>query len=215
MTQPERVSLREQMGAKPDPDFVLALPDGWARHTPTEELEAQWIRRASQKMMQQHRPDLDVQVRSMIRASFQQMRKERVLAFFAPDEESEDTLWLPLSLVASVRSTSGGVSLDDMVRHAIRNYDAKPLMGDMRIIRFERETVREQQGQPINQITVQYIIPVPGSRRQRALQLFASLVRPDGVDSFADHLAASRMLLDSIVASIQWVEPKSAFGAAR
>lgn len=200
-------SLREQLGARPDPGFDLDLPPGWGRREVDGATRQAMERDLRTRLMGVQRPDLYAQSRSMLAEAFRAMEEQRAIAFFAPIEPADDMLMAPGSIIASIRTGEGDATLDVAVRHAIREYGAAPLMGDPRIVRFERERPHELQGERMIMTSVVYLVPIPGSQRRRAVQLTASFARPADVP--ADDIGAQRLraLFDACVATFRWRPP--------
>ncbi len=199
--------LRDELGGRPDPDFVIDLPPGWARRDADAATRAAMEADLAARMLQLQRPDLLAQSRLLLRDAFATLEQNRAIAFYAPIEPRDDMLLLPGSIIASIRSGEGEITLDAMVQHAIRSYGAQPLLGDPRIVRFERERVEALQGERFVSTAIVYVSPIPGTRRRRALQLTASFARP--VDVPADDVGARRMraLFDACVSTLRWVPP--------
>lgn len=202
-------TLREELGATPDPDFELKLPEGWERRSPDEEDQERFEAALKARLMKLQRPDLFAPARAMLRESYAAMRRGGAIAFYAATGGSEDTLWIPGSVVVSVRRPPSGGTLDDVVRHAIREYGAEPLFGDKRFIRFEREKVVALEESSVLQATVVYMTPIPGSQRRRALQFTASFGRP--VETPADDETSKmfKSTFDLMVSTLRWLEPDS------
>lgn len=200
-------TLREQLGARPDPDFELDLPPGWARRAVDDSTRQAMERDLRARLMGAQRPDLYAQARTMLADAFRVMEQEQAIAFFAPIEPTDDMLMAPGSIIASIRTGEGEATLDAAVRHAIREYGAAPLLGDPRVVRFERERLQVLQGERMTMTSVVYLIPIPGSQRRRAVQLTASFARPADVP--ADDIGARRLraLFDACVATFRWRTP--------
>ena len=61
------MNLRDELlgTARPVPEYTLVLPSGWAEYDATAESERELVRLASTRLRQQHRPDLDAQLRAL------------------------------------------------------------------------------------------------------------------------------------------------------
>ena len=202
---PTRVSLREQLGGTPDPDFPLILPHGWERRTVDESTERSMVGALRGRLMTAHRPDLYAQMDRLVREAFVQMRKVSVIAMFIPTDDAEHALFLPASLTASIQRSDSGENLDDFVRAAIREHGATALLEDRRFLRMERDDVQTVEGERVGVTTVVYITPIPGSKRRRALRLTLVLMRPDDVPLDDPPLVAMRALFDLCVSTLAWV----------
>ena len=201
------MTLREELGVPPDPDFDLVLPKGWARHSLTDESLASLLATVKQRCMEEHKPQLFAELKAHLEKSFEDMRKAGVIAYFSPTDPGPDTLAVPVSINASIRHAEPGETLDDTVRMLIRGYGAQPLMGDKTTLRFETERNTRIGTDTIVNHSVVYITPVPGSGRRRALALVAGFGRrlEDAADS--DELNVLRFLLDACVSSLRWRDP--------
>lgn len=197
-------SLREQLGARPDPGFDMDLPPGWGRRDVDEETRATMERDLRARLMGAQRPDLYAQSRVMLADAFRAMEEQQAIAFFAPIEPSDDMLMAPGSIIAAIRTGEGEATLDAAVRHAIREYGATPLLGDPRVVRFERERTQSMQGERLTMTSIVYLIPIPGSQRRRAVQLTATFARPADVPSDDEGARRLRALFDACVATFRW-----------
>lgn len=207
MSGSETGSLRDVLGVSRDPEFELKLPDGWERHTPSETDKASLDASLKRRLMSVNRPDLHASLRMQVDQAFVSMKEQNVIAYFAATKESESGVYLPGSILASIRRSPTGESLDGYVTHAIREYGAGPLFGDKRFIRFERESTKEVDGGPVIVTTVVYVTPIPGSNRRRGLQLSATLVRAPDVPATDPNFTTWKSALDMCVSTLRWSPP--------
>lgn len=200
-------TLREEIGVAQDPDFELKLLPGWTRRT-ADDADLKTQEDALRKrFMESHRPDLYAHARAMLRESHDAMRRAGAIAYYVATEDSEETLWIPGSIVVSLQRPPTGGTLDDLVRLAISKHGATPLFDDKRFIRFEQERNRKIQGGTITQTTINYLTPVPGSHRRRALQIAASFGRPVDVPSDDEKVRALKFAFDACVSTLRWRSP--------
>ncbi|MER7797567.1 hypothetical protein [Microbacterium sp. NPDC096154] len=206
-------SLREQLGAAPDPEFHLRLPAGWVRRTPDDASEAEMERLLRRRLMPINRPDLMAASRTLLRDSFRQMRDSRVVAMFLPlNDEELGYLPVPASMMAVIRQGTPEAPLDEYVEHLIRREGARPLFDDTRIMRCERETERDEGGQRIVMSGTSYVTPVPGTKRKRALEIVASYGRPVDVPRDNELIEAVHTLFDVTLSTLTWRRPRSVRG---
>lgn len=198
-------TLREELGGAPDPDFELQLLPGWERRTPDDADQEQLEEALKRRFMDLQRPDLFAEARAMLHESHRAMQREGAIAYYVAAEGSEDTLWIPGSIIVSLRRPPTGGTLDELVRHAIREYGATPLFGDRRFIRFEREHSRKVGGETLVVSSLTYMTPVPGSKRRRALQLTASFGRPGELHRDDDKVRAIKSAFDLCVSTLRWI----------
>lgn len=202
-------SLREMLGAPKDPEFHLKLLDGWERHVPDasdrEAIDAEIKRRC----MEANRPDLHAHLRMQMDQAFSLMKQQNVIAYFAPTAAPTGDVYIPGSMFATIRRAPNGESLDGYVTHAIQTYDAKPLFGDKRFIRFERESAKDLQGGSIVMTSIVYVTPIPGSKHRRGLQLTASVARPVEMSATDPLFIGWKTAFDVCASSLRWSPPRA------
>lgn len=198
------MTLREELGVQPDPDFDLELPKGWARHGVDDAALESVLSVAKQRCMEAHQPQLYAEIKAHLTAAFADMRKGGVFAYFCPTDAGDATLALPASINASIRRAEPGQTLDDMVRTLIHSHGATPLLGDTRTLRVEKEKTSRLGTETLINHSVVYLTPVPGTKRRRALALVAGFARTPDIPSDADSVQAHRALFDACVSTLQW-----------
>lgn len=197
-------SLRESLGVAPDPDFEMSLPPGWLRSAVDEQTFEAMVSGLKRRLMQEHKPELYVELRRMLKKSFDEMRQNGAFAFFVATEQQRTTLWLPASMVASIRRPDPGSSLDELARSLIVGRGAKPLMGDARTLRYEQEKTIQVGGDSVVSRTATYLIPIPGTKRRRALQIVGGFATPLDMASDDPYVLGTKFLFDSCVSSLRW-----------
>ena len=201
---PTRVSLREQLGGVPDPDFTLALPPGWVRREVTDEVRDGMLSKVRARLLDAHRPDLYGRMRQLVTEAFTQMRQVSTVAMFTAGDDAPDSAYMPASLTATVQHAEPGQNLDAYVRSAILSEGATPLLGDKRIMRVERESSETLDGEQLLVTTVVYMTPVPGSERRRALLLTLVIMRPPEAPADDAPLMQMKALFDLCVSTLTW-----------
>lgn len=199
----DKVSLRDELAIPPLPTFDLALPRGWQRRTADKTTENQMIQSLRRRLMEQHSPHLFPEARDLLERSFKAVRENGVIAFFCPTDPDPRTVAIPASINASIRSAEPGRNLDEVVLQMIRS-GAKPLFGDPRTMRLEREKVVTVGEEAVVNHSVVYITPVPGSSRRKALQLVAGFARMPDVSVDAPSVQGMRALFDACVSTLTW-----------
>lgn len=201
----ERVSLREALGAMPMPGFELALPSGWGRISADEDGQAELERRVRERMMQTGRPDLMAGLRALLRESMGSMREHGAVAVFLPlDPDGAGQTGTATSITACLRTGTPDAPLDEYVQQAIRRFDAKPFFDDLRTLRFETESTRDLDGVTATISTTHYITPVPGTRRQRALELLATYGRPESMARDDERIELLHAMFDLCASTLRW-----------
>lgn len=202
-----KVDLRAELGAKPDPHFTLTLPPGWSRFDTSEGLEDDFRQKLRQRTMELHRPDLFVQADALLKQAFDGLKEAGAVALFMADEAGDDTAWLPASMTASIRAETAEHTLDQIVAQMIRKYDAQPVKGDNRWVRFEQERRQTIQSQELMVTLISYLTPIPAADRKRALELSVTIMRPVDVPADDEPMQVMRVLFDACVTSLRWHPP--------
>jgi len=198
------VTLREELGVKADPEFDLDLPPGWARHGLDDDTLTTMVARVKQRCLENHRPQLFVEMKMQLEQAFAAMRQAGVFAYFCPTDPEPSTLAIPASINASIRTAEPGQTLDDLVRSLIREHGATPLLGDKSTLRFETERTTRLGTATVVSHSAVYLTPVPGTQRRRALVLVAGFGRPVEVSADSDSMNAMRLLFDACAATLMW-----------
>lgn len=209
----ERISLRAELGAAPDPDFTLVLPPGWIRRSVDGAVEKDMLGAMRSRLMQAHRPDLYAQMDRLLRDAFTQMRRVEAVAMFVPSTDASEALYLPASLTASIQRAPAGENLDAVVREAIAERGATALLEDKRFLRMETDEVQTLEGERVAVTTVMYLTPIPGSQRRRALRLVLVIMRPVDVPADDPPMVAMRTLFDLCVSTLAWLPSGDAASA--
>jgi len=199
------LTLREQLGVAAEPDFEIDLPRGWERRDVGDDDRAALEAALRKKFLSVQRPDLYAAVHSLVDGSYAAMMSAGAVAYYAATTGDENTLWIPGSIIVSTRTATPEVTLDQMVSHAIREFEAEPLFGDKRFIRFERDEIVTAGASSIGLTTVEYLTPIPTTQRRRALQFTATVARPAEVGADDEQVVASKKLYDACISTLRWV----------
>lgn len=198
-------SLKAELRGETLPEFTLALPIGWERRAPSDEVRDEMLAAAKRRLMQAHRPDLYGQTTALVNKLFTEMRRVETVAFFGPAASAPDEAYLPATLTASVQRGADGTSLDASVAQLIRSEGATPLGDDKRFLRWERERVENVEGTSVATTTVVYFTPVPDTGRARALRLTLVLTHDPEQAGDVEFVAGLKMLFDSYISTFSWV----------
>ncbi|WP_277050616.1 hypothetical protein [Ruania albidiflava] len=156
------------------------------------------------------RTDLAPEAHGLVLSSFKELRKQDVIAVFSATEDRDDTIWMPGSMLATIRRAGADHNLDELVVHLIREYGAAPLFGDKRFVRYRRERERELPDGMARITTIEYMTPIPTSNRRRALCLTASYGAPTTVPADDERLEAYELAFDAMVSTLRWIPPEAA-----
>ena len=197
-------NLREQMNLPHAPSFEMELPPGWHRREVTPEALEELLKATKGTVMKAHQPQLYGALDQLIRQAFDGMKRSGAFAFFAPIEAKQESPSAFASLLARVRRSQDGSSLDALVSEYIRFKGAAPLLGDKRTLRYEEEDHVRIESETLVNHSITYLTPIPGSQRRRALELMASIVRPLAVPVDSPLIIAQKNLMDLCVSSLRW-----------
>ena len=199
-------SLRELLGGTKEPEFELRLLPGWERHSPDEVDRAAMDAALKKRFMSINRPELHASMRVQLDQAYALMKQHQVKAYFAATAETDSLAIIPGAIVATTFHAHSGGTLDTHVAAIIRDHGAKPLFGDKRFIRYERESTKTAEGdEPVVATTIVYMTPVPGSKRRRGLQLTATIARPLDMAATDEKFLAWKLALDVCVSTLRWV----------
>jgi len=204
------MTLRDEIGVLPDPEFDLELPTGWARQEVDDRTLGTLLSGLRRRCLQNHQPELFAELKTYAQQAFADMGRTGVFAYFAPTDPGEGTLAIPASLNASIRRAEPGTTLDDLARVLIREHAATPLFGDPRTLRFETERTVRMGTNTIASHAVTYLTPVPNSNRRRALSLVAGFGRLPETSPEDEGVQAIRALFDACVSTLRWRAPVQA-----
>ncbi|WP_110589956.1 protein TPRXL [Microbacterium suaedae] len=209
MTDGSGLTLREQLGGAAEPDFEIDLPAGWERREVGDDDRADLGAAMRRRFLEAQRPDLYAVVRAMVDDSYAAMQNEGALAYYAATTGDANTLWIPGSIIVSKRAATPEITLDQMVSHAIREFGAKPLFGDKRFVRFERDEIVKLGDTSIGLTTIEYLTPIPTTKRRRALQFTATVSRPLEAEADDEQVVATKQLYDACISTLRWVPPRA------
>jgi hypothetical protein len=198
-------SLKAELKGETLPEFTLALPNGWERRAPSDDVRDEMLGAAKRRLMQAHRPDLYGQTVGLVNKMFTEMRRVETVAFFTPAADAPDEAYLPATLTASVQRGQNGASLDDTVAQLIRSEGATPLGDDKRFLRWEREKLENMEGTSVATTTVVYFTPVPGSGRTRALRFTLVLTHNPEEAGDQEFVNGLKNLFDAHLSTFAWV----------
>lgn len=165
---------------RPVPDYRLLLPDGWEQLPADRAGVDELIRRTSAVFREQHRPELDAEMRTLLEVAYRKMLQAKAFALYLQTSAVETPL--PMSIVASVVEGQLGGTLDRQVAQLFRDKGAEFLTDDRSILRWEADVAQRKEVEGASAHVIDYLIPVPGTERRRALQFTTTIPVPTGVD---------------------------------
>jgi len=186
------------------PPYRLLLPAGWEEVSADREGVGMLIERTSSALRAQHRPELDVQMRTLLERALRGMQTSKAVAIYLQTEAAE--MPLPMSITASIVDGQFGGTLDRQVTGLFRDHAAMFLTDDHTIVRWETAVGRRRTVDGVAAHTVSYLIPVPGTNRKRGLQFTTTIPLPANADD-AEEMIVERLvqLSDVLISTFTWL----------
>lgn len=189
------------------PEFRMLIPAGWKAYDTSVETEAELLKQASRRLMPAHRVDLQGLLAAQVSSALRQARAQGALAMVMPGPETAPALFAPASLLVLTREAPSAATMDSYVVDVIRRREGKPLDTDERFVRWVTRGTPEVNGERMGTYLVEYLTPVPGSERRKALHMAYSLAHPLDVDPEQDkRMSAWITLMDVHVATFVWAK---------
>ncbi|GAA1941692.1 hypothetical protein [Agromyces allii] len=188
------------------PAYRLILPQGWEELPADREGVGELIKRTSAVLRAGHRPDLDVEMRNLLESSAKKMQAARAFAIYLQTETADsDAFPMPMSITASVVEGQLGGTLDRQVGALFRENGAQFLRDDQTVVRWEVEVAGKGDLRGASSKVLDYLIPIPGSGRRRALQFTTSIPLPANPDAEDEQVAAALVdLSDLVISTFEW-----------
>jgi len=200
-------SLRAELtaGGSRVPAYRMLVPPGWEVFDLSDASEAAVISRAETRLRSQGRGDLAAAFVPHVREALSGLRKQNAFAYAFAGEASPTWGLGTASLVGLKRISTPELSLDDVVRTAIVSHAAAPLAGDERIVRWIERRPVTLDGQAVTSLMLNYMIPVPGTRRTQAVHWVVNVAHDPALPDDHESLKAWELLFDGHVATFSWV----------
>lgn len=182
------------------PPYRLLLPTGWEEVPVTSATAAELMAQGSDVVKRAHRPDLDVELRSLMRRGFAQLTAAGAVAIYLQRDVPADQI-LPLSIIVSLRRAPEGGTLDPEVTAMFRDGGAEFLRDDRAIVRMEADRAVEGVGGGARTRQIGYVIAVPGTGRTLALQFTTAVPYPTGSDDDVARMVEGMVALSDVIMS--------------
>lgn len=187
------------------PEFRMILPPGWLAHDTSVETTASLMRQVTRRLMPAHRVDLQGLLAGQVQTVMDRVRADGAIALVLPGPDAAPALFAPASLLVSVRTAPKGATLDPFVVEVVQRRGGRPLDRDERFVRWVSRGTPSVDGERLGNYFVEYLTPVPGSDRRRALHFAFSLAHLPDVDPEQDERTRSWVaLMDAHIATFSW-----------
>lgn len=186
------------------PPFRMLLPPGWQWYDLSAETEQSLVGAARRRLIDGGRPDLVAPLTEQVRDALRGLRSQEAFLYAVPGEGSPTWALGAASLMGLHRRATPYVTLDDIVEDAVRNLGGIAIGDQRRIVRWtDRRPVRTDEGDIIS-LLIHYLLPVPGTRRLRAIQWTASIAHDPELTMDDPRLLAWLELFDNHLATFAW-----------
>ena len=197
-TQPQSVEF----------DYRLILPAGWERLPADRSTIDRLLKQAKEKFQAANRPDLDAQMRILLEGMYRKFATAQIQSIFMTTES--ENFPIPLSITCRTHSAEGSENLDAQVVDILRNKGGDFLGDDKGILRWEAKQIQEVMDEQVSINVINYLIPVPGTKRTKALHFASTVILPPaGQEDHELTVADIVTLSDAIIATFAWTGVKS------
>ncbi|MER7797573.1 hypothetical protein [Microbacterium sp. NPDC096154] len=199
------MSLREELLGQPAPPeprgFTLLVPPDWGRFHANDEGRRELERILSERFRSVGRPDLDGQMRSMLRRQWTRLQQVKAFSIYMPVTPTIEGA-TPMSVVVAPWSTNGGDFESDVrqrAESAVERSDTE--VGP--VYRWQSEQRGEGDLGDAHTRQVSYVFPFPAPKPRRGMLVRASILHP-GEEQGGEALTAFTGLADAIAETFRW-----------
>jgi hypothetical protein len=186
------------------PTYRMLLPAGWRSYDLSVETEASLVEAAVTRLASAGRPDVGSALAAQVRESVDTLRAQHAFVYALPTEGAPTWVLGGASLVGLRRTASPQVTLDDIVEDAVRNRGGIPVGEGHRMVRWVDRRRTTVDGVAAMSLLINYLIPIPGTRRTQAVQWTASVAYDAAMDQEDPVLVAWIALFDNHISSFTW-----------
>lgn len=188
------------------PPYRMLIPAGWQAYDLGEDDERTLVAQASTRLQSAGRADLARHLAQQVRDTLANLRRQNAFCYALAGESAPTWVLGAASLVGMRRDATPELPLDAIVEDAIVNHAAQPLGGDERFVRWTERREVTLDGEKVATTMLNYMTPVPGSRRTRAVQWVVNVAHAVDLPEDDPSLLAWNLLFDTHVASFTWVK---------
>jgi hypothetical protein len=187
------------------PPYRMLIPPGWEVFDLGDDDERQVLQRATSRLTANNRPDLAAKLQPLVADALAGLRRQNAFVYAIPGENAPTWILGSASLVGIRRIGTPDLTLDDVVRNAVFQHGAAPLGEDGRIMRWVESRPVTLDGETARALTLNYLIPITGTRRTQAVQWVVSTTHADDMAEDDPSLEAWKLLFDVHVATFAWI----------
>ena len=186
------------------PQFRMLLPLGWQSYDLSAQTERELVGAARTRLTQGGRADLAAALSAQVGDALRSLRGQSAFAFALAGEAAPSWVLGAASLVGLRRSGTPELPLDAVVEDAVRNRGGVAVGEGHRMVRWTERRPVTLDGVAAVSFLINYLIPIPGTRRTQAVQWTASVAHEADMAEDDPVLVAWVALFDHHVASFTW-----------
>jgi hypothetical protein len=186
------------------PQYRMLLPPGWQPYDLSADTERQLVGAATARLSQGGRGDLASGLAVQVADALRSLRGQDSFAFALAGENAPTWVLGAASLVGLVRKASPEFPLDAVVEDAVRNRGGVAIGEGHRIVRWTERRPVTMDGVAAVSFLINYLIPIPGTRRTQAVQWTATVAHAADMAEDEPVLLAWVALFDHHVATFTW-----------
>lgn len=191
----------ELLGAAPT-SFRVLLPPGWRQFGVDDASRAALEALIRDRLKPAGRPDLDAQLRSMVRRYWDRLQRTRAVALYLPTEQATEVP-LPMSIVASKYSAAPGRSLEADLRATVGVEVTRVELPTGPVLRWSSVGDGLDGDDAVRSLTIGHVFPVPGDDPRHGMMLLTGIphLADGGTDVLLEPLT---YLSDAIAETFRW-----------
>lgn len=186
------------------PPFRMLLPLGWQQYDLSAQTERELVGAARARLTQGGRPDLAAGLTVQVGDALRSLRAQDAFAFAIAGEGAPSWVLGAASLVGLRRTGTPELPLDAIVEDAVRNRGGVAVGEGHRMVRWTERRPVTLDGVAAVSFLINYLIPIPGTRRTQAVQWTASVAHAADMAEDDPVLVAWLGLFDHHVATFTW-----------
>ena len=195
-------SLREELLGETPTSFRVLLPPGWRQFGVDDASRAALEALIRDRLKPAGRPDLDAQLRSLVRQYWERLERTRAVALYLPADQATEVP-LPMSIVASKYSAAPGRSLEADLRATVGVEVTRVELPAGPVLRWASTSAGADGDGGVRSLTIGHVFPVPGDEPRHGMMLLTGI--PHLADGGTDVLLEPLTLLsDAIAETFRW-----------
>lgn len=194
--------LREELMGEIPTSFRVLLPPGWRQFGVDDESRAALEALIRDRLKPAGRPDVDAQLRSMVRRYWARLKHTRAVALYMPTEQAT-SVPLPMSIVASRYSAAVGRSLESDLRTSVGAEVTRVDLPAGPVLRWTSTSNRVDGDDAVRSLTIGHVFPVPGDDPRHGMMFVTGIphLANGETDLLLDPLT---YLADAIAETFRW-----------